>query len=529
MMLRRLNLGCLACLSLGIVLASQPNSAIALQAFPNSAQVEEVGPGNQRLELSVGGSRVLRFPYDVPRVQIEETTVGARPVSPNEIMIQGVRAGAASLYVYDPRGQIQTIEILVANDIRPLTDALESLFPTAQVRIRPLNQSVVVTGQVASVDQAAQIMEVTRDFFPTAMNHLQVDGNHKVLLNAKVFEVSRTKLRQAGVDFTAILGDDLILSNPGGSIDTQLLLNDSTISGQSSVIGSVGNGENRFAVLLDLLEQNNMAKILADTQLVADSGRVASLLSGGEVPIPISNGLATTIEFREFGTSLDCVPIVQEDGLIRLEILAQVRDVAGDLRDSVTGTPGFRTRNVNTAVTVPAGKTIAIAGIIQNRTDAELRGVPYLMDMPWVGGLFRRTVQTFNEVDLVVVIRPEFVGAVDPCELPDGPGTSSVQPNDLDLYYRGYIESPSVNPHQELGPILPFQPHDPVLHQGQPPHESLPPIEPNPADASSTSRRSSGPNSSDAGRWPSPSSSPFTPPSQPAVVQDPLRPYPRTP
>lgn len=529
MMLRRLDLGCLACLSLWAMLASQPQSAIALQAFPKSAQVEDIAPGNQRLELSVGGSRVLRFPYDVPRVQIEEQTVAARPVSPNEIMIQGVRAGAASLYVYDPRGQIQTIEILVVNDIRPLTDALESLFPTAQVRIRPLNQSVVVTGQVASVEQAAQIMEVTRDFFPTAMNHLQVDGNHKVLLNAKVFEVSRTKLRQAGIDFTAILGDDLILSNPGGTINSQALLTDGTITGQSTIVGRVGDGGNRFTLLLDLLEQNNMAKILADTQLVADSGRVASLLSGGEVPIPLSNGLATTIEFREFGTSLDCVPIVQEDGLIRLEILAQVRDVAGDLRDSVTGTPGFRTRSVNTAVTVPAGKTIAIAGIIQNRTDAEIRGVPYLMDMPWVGGLFRRTVQTFNEVDLVVVIRPEFVGAVDPCEMPDGPGTFTVQPNDLDLYYRGYIESPLVNPHQELGPILPFQSYGPILQEGQPLPESLPSIEPNPAGTSPTSLRSGAPNSSDAGRWTSPPSSQFPPASQSSIVQDPSRPYPRSP
>lgn len=416
---------------------------------------QDIGEGYLKLELSAGTSRVLRFPYDIPKVVVNNDLVSARPISPNEIMVQGTRPGIASLYVHDANNNVQTIDIVVLADVRPLQEALATLFPSAQVTIRPLNQSVVVTGFTASSEQTFQVMEVARDFFPTAINQLRVDGNHTVLLTAKVFEVSRTKLRRHGIDWAAVLSGDFVLSNPGNTINLESFFDDGTIAGQSTILGGIVDNGNQFTFLLDMLEQDNLAKVLADTQLVADSGRAASLLSGGRIPIPISNGLTTSVQFEEFGTALDCVPIVQEDGQIRLEILAEVSDVAGDLRDSVTGTPGFRTRTVNTAVTVPAGKTIAIAGIIQNRLDAENKGVPYLKEMPYIGSLFRRQIQTFNEVDLVVIIRPEFVAPVDPCELPTPPGQQTVQPSDYDMYVRGHIEVPSRCPEQEFGPVVP--------------------------------------------------------------------------
>lgn len=452
------------CPALAFVLYALPCLTAHAQDAPPSNDpgfYQEVGEDYLKIELSAGTSRVLRFPYDIPKIVVNNDVVSARPISPNEIMVQGTRPGISSLYVHDSAGKVQTIDIVVLADVRPLQEALHTLFPAAQVAIRPLNQSVVVTGFTANSEQTYQVMEVVRDYFPTAINQLRVDGNHTVLLTAKVFEVSRTKLRRHGIDWAAVLAGDFLISNPGNTISLQSFFDDGVIAGQSSVVGGIVDNGNQFTFLLDMLEQDNLAKVLADTQLVADSGRAASLLSGGRIPIPISNGLTTSVQFEEFGTALDCVPIVQEDGQIRLEILAEVSDVAGDLRDSVTGTPGFRTRTVNTAVTVPAGKTIAIAGIIQNRVDAELKGVPYLKEMPYVGSLFRRTVQTFNEVDLVVIIRPEFVAPVDPCELPTPPGQHTVAPSDYDMYVRGHIEVPSRCPESELGPIVPESFHGP--------------------------------------------------------------------
>ena len=205
-------------------------------------------------------------------------------------------------------------------------------------------------------------------------------------------------------------------------------------------------------MFLNLLRQNNLAKILTEPTLVTTPGRPASLLNGGLIPIPINTGLGVqSIEFREFGTKLDVLPILEGDGRIRVEVRAEVTEVAADLTQN--GTPGFRSRHVDTGVSLLEGQTLALAGLIQNRTSSTSRGIPGLKDMPWVGSLFRRVDDTFNEVELIILVTPRFISEVDPSMVPAGPGTNTVPPCDTDFYLRGYQEVPRTGHGFELGPI----------------------------------------------------------------------------
>ncbi|HAN97671.1 MAG TPA: hypothetical protein DCQ98_09695, partial [Planctomycetaceae bacterium] len=208
---------------------SSPLAPLSAQPAPQGAGTEffePVGEGYQKLEMAVGTSRVLRFGYDIPKVWVSEGIVSAKPISPNEIMLQATRPGMASLYVQDGAENVQTIDIVVLADIRPLEDALDTLFPSHRVVVRPLNSTVVVGGYASSAEQTSQIMAVVRDFFPTPINQIQVDGNHTVLLTAKVFEVSRTKLKRAGIDWSAIMQGDFIISNPGNTISLDAFFED---------------------------------------------------------------------------------------------------------------------------------------------------------------------------------------------------------------------------------------------------------------------------------------------------------------
>ena len=81
--------------------------------------------------------------------------------------------------------------------------------------------------------------------------------------------------------------------------------------------------------------------------------------------------------------------------------------------------------------------------MIQTRTEAENRGVPWVADLPWIGAAFRRVEETANEVELVILVTPELVDPLDRHEVPPcGPGTRTGSPGDVDLYWRGYIEVP---------------------------------------------------------------------------------------
>jgi pilus assembly protein CpaC len=205
--------------------------------------------------------------------------------------------------------------------------------------------------------------------------------------------------------------------------------------------------DNSFFGFLEALRDNNLAKVLAEPTLVTVSGRPASFNAGGEFPILVPQSLGTiSIEYKQFGTRVDFVPIVLGNGSVRLEVRPQVSELDNANGVTLNGNriPGLRTRWVDTAVEMRAGQTLALAGLIQTRVEAQNRGIPWLADLPWAGAAFRRVEEQQNEIELVVTVRPELVDALDPHEVPAClPGTQSTSPTDCELYFRGYIEVPN--------------------------------------------------------------------------------------
>ena len=399
---------------------------------------------NQRIKLIAGTSRVIKFDFDVPGVVIgNPEVVDAQPVSSNQIMITGRRPGVSGISVSDAENNQHTLDILVVGDSRQLQLTLDELFPNASIRAFPLNTNVVLTGHVARESQIRQAEQVAQDFFPNGVrNLLTLGGPKKIALECKVVEVSRTKLRDMGIDWSLATSGFTLQNSAGALLDGG--------TGAGNFFFRIVDGSDQFPFFLNLLRQNNLAKILTQPTVVTMPGRPASLLNGGLIPIPINSGLGVqSVEFREFGTKLDVLPMLEGDGRIRVEVRAEVTDVAPDL--AVNGTPGFRSRNVDTGVPLREGQTLALAGLIQSRTDSVSRGIPGLKDMPWVGSFFRRVDDTYNEVELIILITPRFVSEVDPSLLPDGPGMETVPPCDNDFFWRGYQEVPRTGSSYQLG------------------------------------------------------------------------------
>ena len=167
------------------------------------------------------------------------------------------------------------------------------------------------------------------------INNITVGGVQQVLLKVKVMEVSRTKLRQLGVDWAGCLqrrqhyGFERQRIDCGGIASNRcrgaLTPN---IQGGPGVIDNLGtfqfgivNGNNTFFGFIDALQQRNIAKILAEPNIVTVSGRPAQFNVGGEFPIVVPQSLGTTsIEYKKYGTQIDFLPIVLGNGKIRLEV-----------------------------------------------------------------------------------------------------------------------------------------------------------------------------------------------------------------
>ena len=399
---------------------------------------------SERMTMIVNTSRIVEFPFEVPKMLVNNPDlVRVIPLSPKSIQVSALKQGTTQLNVWSTDDTITSIDIVINGDVQELEGVLKNEFPEAALRLRTLNSSLHISGFVPKAESVSQIVRIAQDYFPSVINGMTVGGVQQVVLHVKVMEVSRTKLRSLGFDWANISSNGFVVqgaSSLAASGTTGFPL------GASTFRFGIADGSNNFQGFLEALERNNLATLLSEPTLTTVSGRPASFNVGGQIPIPVPQALGvTTIEYREFGTRIDFVPIVLGNGKVRLDVRAEVTEVDPSISAAVgAGTvPGFRSRNAETGAEMKTGQTMAIAGLVFNKKDASVRGFPWLMDMPWAGAAFRRTSHTENELELIIMVTPEFSEAMDASEVPPcGPGQLSASPTDVELYYRGYLEVP---------------------------------------------------------------------------------------
>src|SRR5262249_33249707 len=153
------------------------------------------------------------------------------------------------------------------------------------------------------------------------------------------------------------------------------------------VLGLV-NDEQAFFGFLQALRNEGIAKILAEPRLVTLSGRPASFLDGGEQAVPVPAGLGQVgVQFEEFGTRLNMLPVVLGNGKIHLEVEPEVSTLDAAAGVAIGGTggvnvPGRLTQRVHTTVEMEDGQTLLIGGLIQHTANGNTTKVPILGDLP---------------------------------------------------------------------------------------------------------------------------------------------------
>ena len=402
----------------------------------------------ERLEMIVNTSRILTTEHKVPQLLVEnQGVVRAQPISPNQVQLSALKAGFTTLTVWDENQGEHTIDVLVYGDARELENLLMTEFPEATLRVRPLASSVVISGYVPRAEMVSRIVRMAEDYYPNVINNITIGGVQQILLHVKLMEVSRTKLRQLGFDWANFNGNDSVVQSVAGLISRADVAAGTATSAQGETIAfGIVNNANSFFGFIDALRQYNLVKVLAEPTLVTVSGRPASFSSGGEFPIIVPQSLGTvSVEYRQFGTRVDFVPIVLGNGRVRLEVRPQVSEIdpSRSVTINSTSVPGLRTRWVDTGVEMKAGQTLALAGLIQTQVESQNTGLPWLADLPGVGAAFRRVREQNNEIELLILVTPEFVDALDADDVPPcGPGELTTSPSDVELYYKGYLETP---------------------------------------------------------------------------------------
>ncbi|MFQ5411917.1 MAG: type II and III secretion system protein family protein, partial [Phycisphaerae bacterium] len=190
---------------------------------------------------------------------------------------------------------------------------------------------------------------------------------------------------------------------------------------------------------LNALRANSLARTLAEPNLVAISGQTASFLAGGEVPIPVAqSGAATgaiTIEYKEFGVRLAFTPTVAGEQVIRLHVMTEVSDaIPSPVQLGTNPLFSFRTRRVESTIECGNGQTFAIAGLLSEQVNAIASKIPGLGDLPVLGPMFSSVDYQKSNTELVVLVTPQLVEALDPTQVGPVPGASMTDPTDFELF-----------------------------------------------------------------------------------------------
>lgn len=430
--------------SLRVTLATALSAAVAFVPTYASAQVEPPdaspnmritnggGAQSASLVLPFGKSAIIDLPADARDILISNPAIADATVrTARRAYVIGRQVGQTNIFFFDAAGrQIANVEIRVEPDVQPLNDILTRHSSDSQIHAEAVNGSVVLTGTARSAADADRARLIASQYLTTTgaaggagaearvVNLVQVQGSEQVLVRVRVVEMSRTLVRQLGINanydemINQLIGEDdflnLATSNgfsingrvlgglsaaggvasnilrpntyayPGATIDPNVTTGDAGVGGYQfdpstgqETWGPAHVEQSRSTdASIEAFERAGLLRVLAEPNLTAISGEAARFLAGGEFPVPVnSEDGQISVEFKPFGVGLAFTPVVMSGGRISLKVATEVSELTSDGAISTGDTP---IRNADGTTTVIRGINIPALQVRRAETTLEM-------------------------------------------------------------------------------------------------------------------------------------------------------------
>jgi len=429
---------------LSLVLLGLVFSAISLAADYMPPEIEKP----KKLQVVVGKSIILKSPTPVKRIDIADPEIAAFVLlSPNEIYITGKTSGITNLTLWQNKKISAIYDLEVDYDISRLKQKLHEILPLEkEIRVIATHDSITLSGRISSAANLSQAMSLSEAYAPkgNVRNLLEVGGVHQVMLEVRIAEMSKSVIKNLGINFSYTRAGDVGLSLLGGL--TQLGdLTDTTldllVSPAVNALFRFDKGNATWTGFVDALKEDGLVKILAEPTLIALSGQTANFLAGGEYPVPIPSQDGIGIEFKPFGVTLSFSPTVLSEDKISIKVAPEVSELDFSIALQVGGytVPGLSTRRAMTVVELADGQSFAIAGLLKETIRDRMSKFPLLGDIPVLGALFRSRAFQKNETELIIIVTPHLVKPLDSAKQ-TLPTDFYIEPDDTEIYLLGLME-----------------------------------------------------------------------------------------
>ena len=402
-------------------------SVLPLRAQPQQSADTPRAESTRELSIAVGKTALIDFNNPVIRVAVGLGEVAeANAVSPTEILVNGKAPGNTSLIVWERGGERQFFNINVHASKFASDDSMTGLrrelhleLPGQDISATSDNGLIYLHGTVKDLTSADRAVQIASNL-GKVVNLLYVNvpqSPAQIMLKVHFCSVDRSAERQLGINFFSNGAANTI-----GAVTT----------GQSSPPSPTGNGgavitnalnifvyrpDLNLGATLQLLETKGLVESLAEPNLLAEDGKQASFLAGGQFPYPVAQGTASgaagavTIQFKDFGIRLSMIPVITPRGTIRLQIAPEVSslDFAQSLQISGFNVPAIDIRRVRTEVELENGQSFVIGGLLDNTENETFQKIPFIGDIPILGKFFQSIQRTKNNTELIVIVTPVIV------------------------------------------------------------------------------------------------------------------------
>lgn len=268
-----------------------------------------------------------------------------------------------------------------------------------------------VTGRVIADDRANQLIVHENEENLEVIDDIIAQFDQpppQVLIEGRIIEASDSFSRSIGVNWSAdgvetSVGNGVTL-RPGIGVDTGAGTGNATLSLQLGTLDILGN----LAATLSLSEAEGKIRILSSPRVVALNNEKAIIKQGTQVPVVIPGTVneRPTTNYIPAELSLEVTPQITADSSVIMNLTVK-RDIVASAPAGQA--PPIEKREAATRVMVKNGQTSIIGGVYQNDTSNNKAGVPWLKDLPIIGGLFRSTTKTLTRNELMIFITPRVI------------------------------------------------------------------------------------------------------------------------
>jgi len=323
---------------------------------------------------------------------------------------------------------------VVEQGVTTLQRQLNVLFPGEDILVSASDEAIILSGQVSSNSVVLRAGEIAQASASKAkvINMLQLPGgieSQQVILQVRFAEVNRRALTELGATLF------LSRSDAVGRSSTQQFAAPGFAKGETAeapldmVFSDFLNlfffqRTQGIGGVIKALKSRGFFQSLAEPNLIAYNGQEASFLAGGEIPVPVVQGIsgAVSVQYKEFGIRLTFKPTIAGD-VIRLKVRPEVStlDFGNGITLSGFRIPALSTRRAETDVELRDGQSFVIAGLLDNLTQENGAAIPILSRVPIIGNFFKSKSESAERTELMVLITPRLVQPLDPDEVPTLP------------------------------------------------------------------------------------------------------------